>query len=86
MIFHYSGKGDTLHTHLHVRRERFPLTKVVRIAKDIAEAVGYLHHRNIVPTAKSLRNRVRPFNLGWCFFPPKVVSDKVYLISPGKDV
>ena len=25
------------------------MTKVVRIAKEIAEAVGYLHHRNIVP-------------------------------------
>ena len=28
----------------------------MRIAKDVAEAVGYLHHRNIVPTAKSLRS------------------------------
>ena len=48
-------RGESLHTHLHVRGDRFPMGKLVRMAQEIAQAVSYLHERAIIPSAKSLR-------------------------------
>ncbi|XP_059087711.1 kinase suppressor of Ras 2-like isoform X2 [Tigriopus californicus] len=41
-------KGNTLYTHLHLRKDKFPLNKVIIVAQQIAQGMGYLHHRGIV--------------------------------------
>lgn len=41
-------KGNTLYTHLHLRRDKFSMNKIVIIAQQIAQGMGYLHHRGIV--------------------------------------
>jgi kinase suppressor of Ras 2 len=41
-------KGDTLHCHVHLRKERFPLSSLVNIAQQIAQGMGYLHARGIL--------------------------------------
>jgi kinase suppressor of Ras 2 len=41
-------KGQTLHTHIHNRRDRFNLIKTTQIAMQIAQGMSYLHGRGIV--------------------------------------
>ncbi|XP_072047165.1 LOW QUALITY PROTEIN: kinase suppressor of Ras 2-like [Amphiura filiformis] len=41
-------KGQTLYTHLHVRKDRFGINKTVQIATQIAQGMGYLHAKGIV--------------------------------------
>ncbi len=40
--------GNTLYTLLHLRKDKFPINKLVIIAQQIAQGMGYLHHRGIV--------------------------------------
>ena len=41
-------KGYTLYTTLHLRKDKFPMNKSTLIAQQIAQGMGYLHHRGIV--------------------------------------
>lgn len=41
-------KGVTLYTHIHVRHDKFNLTRIILIAQQIALGMGYLHARGIV--------------------------------------
>lgn len=41
-------KGLTLHTHIHVRNDKFSLNRKVMIANQICVGMGYLHSRNII--------------------------------------
>ncbi|XP_023345245.1 kinase suppressor of Ras 2 [Eurytemora carolleeae] len=41
-------KGNTLYTHLHLRKDKFFMNKIIIIAQQIALGMGYLHHRGIV--------------------------------------
>lgn len=41
-------KGNTLYTHIHLRRDKFNLNKTTLIAQQIAQGMGYLHRRGIV--------------------------------------
>ena len=41
-------KGNTLYTHLHLRKDKFFMNKVILIAQKIAQGMGYLHHKGIV--------------------------------------
>ena len=40
--------GNTLYTHLHLRKDKFPMNKIIIIAQQIAQGMGYLHHRQII--------------------------------------
>jgi serine/threonine protein kinase len=40
--------GNTLYTHLHLRKDKFSMNKIVIIAQQIAQGMGYLHHRGII--------------------------------------
>ena len=40
--------GNTLYTHLHLRKDKFSMNKIIIIAQQIAQGMGYLHHRGIV--------------------------------------
>jgi len=48
-------KGYTLHAHLHLRRDRWDLAKVATIATQVAQGMGYLHHKAILH--KDLRTK-----------------------------
>ena len=37
-----------MYTHLHLRRDKFGMGKIGMIAEQIAQGMGYLHHRGIV--------------------------------------
>ena len=41
-------KGLTLHTHIHVRHDKFNLNRTIMIAEQICLAMGYLHARGII--------------------------------------
>uniref|UniRef100_T1J2I7 Kinase suppressor of Ras 2 n=1 Tax=Strigamia maritima TaxID=126957 RepID=T1J2I7_STRMM len=41
-------KGRTLFTHIHLRKERFNMNKIIIIAQQILQGMGYLHARGIV--------------------------------------
>ncbi|KAG5672280.1 hypothetical protein PVAND_002418 [Polypedilum vanderplanki] len=41
-------KGNTLYTHVHLRRDKFNLNKTTLIAQQISQGMGYLHRRGIV--------------------------------------
>lgn len=41
-------KGQTLHTLVHLRRERFSLSKAAAIAQQISQGMGYLHAKGIL--------------------------------------
>ena len=41
-------KGNTLYTHLHLRKVKFSLNKIIDVAQHIAQGMGYLHHRGII--------------------------------------
>lgn len=40
--------GYTLHTLVHLRKDKLPINKLVIIAQQIAQGMGYLHHKGIV--------------------------------------
>lgn len=48
-------KGNTLFTHIHVRKDRFNLTKTTMVAQQISLGMGYLHARSI--THKDLKTK-----------------------------
>nr|UVJ89028.1 kinase suppressor of Ras 1 [Paracentrotus lividus] len=41
-------KGQTLYTHIHLRKDRFNINRTIQIATQITQGMGYLHHRGIV--------------------------------------
>lgn len=41
-------KGLTLHTHIHIRHDKFNLNRTILIAEQICLGMGYLHARDIV--------------------------------------
>lgn len=41
-------KGKSLYVHIHVRKERFNMGKIIGIAQQILQGMGYLHARGIV--------------------------------------
>jgi len=41
-------KGNTLYTTLHLRRDKFSMSKIVIIAQQITNGMGYLHDKGIV--------------------------------------
>jgi kinase suppressor of Ras 2 len=41
-------KGNTLYTHVHLRRDKFNLNKTTLIAQQISQGMGYLHRRGII--------------------------------------
>ena len=49
-------KGQTLYRTIHQWLEPFPMEKCIHIAKQIAQALGYLHARGIVHKDLNSRN------------------------------
>ncbi|XP_059610312.1 kinase suppressor of Ras 2 [Phlebotomus argentipes] len=41
-------KGNTLFTHIHLRKDKFNLNKTTLVAQQISQGMGYLHARGIV--------------------------------------
>lgn len=41
-------KGKSLFTHIHIRKERFNMGKIIGIAQQILQGMGYLHARGII--------------------------------------
>jgi len=41
-------KGNTLYTHLHLRKDKIFMNKIIQIAQHITLGMGYLHHKGIV--------------------------------------
>ncbi|KAJ9598886.1 hypothetical protein L9F63_026580, partial [Diploptera punctata] len=41
-------KGNTLYTHIHLRRDKFNMNKTTIVAQQISQGMGYLHARGIV--------------------------------------
>lgn len=41
-------KGQTLYTHIHLRKDRFNMNRTIQIATQIVQGMGYLHHKGIV--------------------------------------
>ncbi|XP_074642456.1 kinase suppressor of Ras 2-like isoform X2 [Tubulanus polymorphus] len=41
-------KGQTLYTHIHMRREKFQMNRTVIISSQIAQGMGYLHAKGII--------------------------------------
>ena len=41
-------KGNTLHTHIHLRKDKFNLNRTTLVAQQISQGMGYLHSRGIV--------------------------------------
>ncbi|UXI15099.1 hypothetical protein NH340_JMT01042 [Sarcoptes scabiei] len=41
-------KGLTLHTHIHIRHDKFNLNRKIMIAEQICLGIGYLHAREII--------------------------------------
>lgn len=48
-------KGNTLYTYIHQRREKFAMNRILLIAQQIAQGMGYLHARDIIH--KDLRTK-----------------------------
>ncbi|KAL3272391.1 hypothetical protein HHI36_013868 [Cryptolaemus montrouzieri] len=42
------SKGDTLYTHIHLRKDKFNMNKTTIIAQQISQGMGYLHAKGIV--------------------------------------
>ena len=47
-MYFYLFSGNTLYTHLHLRKDKFSMNKIVIIAQQISQGMGYLHHRGII--------------------------------------
>ncbi|KAI1293633.1 Kinase suppressor of Ras 1 [Halotydeus destructor] len=41
-------KGNTLYTHVHVRKDKFTLNRTLLIAQEISQGMSYLHARGII--------------------------------------
>ncbi|XP_030831472.1 kinase suppressor of Ras 2-like isoform X1 [Strongylocentrotus purpuratus] len=41
-------KGQTLYTHIHLRKDRFNINRTIQIATQITQGMSYLHHKGIV--------------------------------------
>ncbi|XP_062714739.1 kinase suppressor of Ras 2 [Aedes albopictus] len=41
-------KGNTLYTHIHIRKDKFNLNRTTIVAQQISQGMGYLHARGIV--------------------------------------
>lgn len=41
-------KGNTLYTHIHLRKDKFNLYRATLVAQQIAQGMGYLHAKDIV--------------------------------------
>lgn len=41
-------KGNTLYTHIHLRKDKFNLSRTTLVAQQISQGMGYLHAREIV--------------------------------------
>lgn len=41
-------KGMTLYTHIHIRKDKFNVSRTIGIAHQIAQGMGYLHARGII--------------------------------------
>ncbi|KAK3587236.1 hypothetical protein CHS0354_030423 [Potamilus streckersoni] len=41
-------KGHSLYTYIHVRKEKFLMNKIIIIAQQVAQGMGYLHAKGIV--------------------------------------
>lgn len=41
-------KGNTLYTHIHLRKDKFNLNRTTLVAQQISQGMGYLHARGIV--------------------------------------
>ncbi|XP_055607314.1 kinase suppressor of Ras 2 [Uranotaenia lowii] len=48
-------KGNTLFTHIHIRKDKFNLNRTTIVAQQISQGMGYLHARGIVH--KDLRTK-----------------------------
>ncbi|XP_072163668.1 kinase suppressor of Ras 2-like isoform X2 [Diadema setosum] len=48
-------KGQTLYTHIHLRKDRFNINRTIQIATQIAQGMGYLHAKHI--THKDLKSK-----------------------------
>nr|CAI5823630.1 unnamed protein product [Callosobruchus analis] len=42
------SKGMTLYTHIHLRKDKFNMTKTKNVAQQISQGMGYLHAKGIV--------------------------------------
>ena len=49
-------KGHTLYKHIHVWSEPFSVEKSIDIARQVAQAMGYLHARGIVHKNLNTKN------------------------------
>lgn len=49
-------KGDTLYDQVHIRKVKFKLDTIIRIAQKICLGMGYLHSRNIVHKDLNTKN------------------------------
>ncbi|XP_058967485.1 kinase suppressor of Ras 1 isoform X2 [Pocillopora verrucosa] len=49
-------RGFSLYTHIHVRKDSFPLDKILQICTQISQGMGYLHARGIVHTDLRSKN------------------------------
>ena len=52
----YFVSGNTLYTHLHLRKDKFPMNKLVIIAQQIAHGMGYLHQKGIIHNDLKTKN------------------------------
>lgn len=41
-------KGMSLHTHLHLRKDKFNMNRTAAVAAQITQGMGYLHARGII--------------------------------------
>lgn len=41
-------KGQTLYTHIHIRKDKFALSRTLAIAQQISQGMSYLHARGII--------------------------------------
>ncbi|XP_049825863.1 kinase suppressor of Ras 2 isoform X2 [Aethina tumida] len=42
------SKGNTLYTHIHLRKDKFNMNKTTLVAQQISQGMGYLHAKGIV--------------------------------------
>lgn len=49
-------RGASLYTHIHIRKDKFPLPRMAQILTQIAQGMSYLHSRKIVHTDLKSKN------------------------------